>query len=178
MNYQQYPGRQPPAPRQRNLTWAWIGLAAITAVMTVAVVLSAVGRSNRDQSSAAATVPATATETTSKPTTGTATETAETTGTRPAPVAETETVTPSGPDTGMSSGVYQVGVDVRPGRYKTPGPAPDAIIDLCYWARLTDDSGEFDAIIANGMLEGPGSLTINDGEFVDLSGDCTWTFTG
>ncbi|MFD2396084.1 hypothetical protein ACFSVJ_03130 [Prauserella oleivorans] len=49
---------------------------------------------------------------------------------------------------------------------------------FCYWSRNTDDSGEFESIITNGGLEGPGSVTVNDGEFLELSGDCVWTHAG
>jgi hypothetical protein len=56
----------------------------------------------------------------------------------------------------MSGGVYQVGVDVQPGQ-------------------LENDSGDFDAIIANGYTDGSGSVTVNAGEFVELHGDWTWT---
>jgi hypothetical protein len=82
---------------------------------------------------------------------------------------------PAGPATTMGGGVYQVGIDVLAGQYKTTG-SENGI--GCYWARLKNDSGEFDAIIANGNVDGPGSVTINDGEFVDLTGDCTWTKVG
>ena len=97
-----------------------------------------------------------------------------------APSAETAQVEappakPAGPARTMESGVYQVGVDVQAGQYKTTG-SENGI--GCYWARLKNDSGEFDAIISNGNLEGPGSFTINDGEFVELNGDCTWTKVG
>jgi len=81
---------------------------------------------------------------------------------------EAAPVQPVGPATTMQSGTYQVGTDVVPGRYKTPGAS------YCYWARLKDDSGNFESIITNGSLNGPGSLTINVGEFIELSGDCIW----
>lgn len=81
---------------------------------------------------------------------------------------------PAGPAATMGSGTYQVGVDIQPGQYKTDGPK-----DLpCYWARRKDDSGAFESIIANGNLDGPGSVTINQGEFIELSGDCTWAKVG
>ncbi|GAB3749995.1 hypothetical protein [Microlunatus parietis] len=54
---------------------------------------------------------------------------------------------------GLADGTYEVGVDVEPGRYKTV--VPDDSFG-CYWARLKDDSGEFEAIIANENGE-PGS---------------------
>lgn len=78
----------------------------------------------------------------------------------------------------MDSGVYQVGTDVRAGRYKTAGPASDDVLGMCYWARLKNDSGEFEAIISNGAVEGPGSVTVQRGEFVELSGGCVWDRVG
>ena len=86
----------------------------------------------------------------------------------PAPVA-------SGPATTVSDGTYQVGTDMTPGRYKTAGPDGSGALDMCYVSRNKDDSGEFDAIIANQIVEGPGSVTVNDGEFAEFSGGCTWT---
>lgn len=67
---------------------------------------------------------------------------------------------------GLGDGTYEVGVDVEPGRYKTV--VPDDSLN-CYWARLKDDSGELDAIIANANND-PGarvSVTIkkSDGFF-------------
>lgn len=54
---------------------------------------------------------------------------------------------------GLADGTYEVGVDVEPGRYKTV--VPDDSFG-CYWARLKDDSGEFESIITNENGE-PGS---------------------
>lgn len=82
---------------------------------------------------------------------------------------------PAGPATTVGNGTYEVGVDLEPGRYKTAGPSQSSIVPMCYWARHKDDSGEFRSIIANDNLQGPGSLTVKAGEFVEFSGDCTWT---
>lgn len=87
-------------------------------------------------------------------------------------------VKPKGLPATMDAGVYQVGADVRAGRYKTPGPGTGDALGMCYWARLRNDSGEFSAIIANGALEGPGSVTVLRGEFVELSGGCVWDRVG
>jgi hypothetical protein len=84
---------------------------------------------------------------------------------------------PEGPATTITSGTYEVGVDVQPGRYKTSGPPDDDIIG-CYWARHKDDSGSIESIIANANLEGPGSVTINSGEFFEAGGECTWSRVG
>lgn len=92
--------------------------------------------------------------------------------------AEKPPAKPAGPATTMSSGMYEVGVDVQPGQYKTAGPESDQYGIGCYWARHKNDSGEFDALIANDNLDGPGSVTVKAGEFVELSGNCTWTKAG
>lgn len=76
----------------------------------------------------------------------------------------------------MKEGVYQVGVDIPAGRYKTTG-APPGLVDSCYWARMRDDTGDFDSLIANDIVNGPGSVTVKEGEFVKLSGGCIWTLS-
>ena len=47
----------------------------------------------------------------------------------------------------ISTGTYIVGTDIEPGIYF--GIAGDGLFDSCYWARLSDLSGDFDSIIAN-----------------------------
>lgn len=59
-------------------------------------------------------------------------------------------------------GVFEVGVDIQPGTYKSAGP-----VDTDwggYWARLSGTSGEFDDIIANGNPTGPVTVTIADSD--------------
>ncbi|MEU2280369.1 hypothetical protein ABZ614_00115 [Streptomyces sp. NPDC013178] len=87
----------------------------------------------------------------------------------PAPtVTKTVTAKPrqtqdSGPATSFSGeGEYLVGEDIKAGTYKTAGPENEF---GCYWERAKDASGEFDSIIANNNLEGPGRVTLNKGEY-------------
>jgi hypothetical protein len=75
---------------------------------------------------------------------------------------------------GVTAGTYQVGIDIRPGRYKTQGAPPGSVTDICYWGRLKNDSGEFSAVIANELFQGNGVLTTKRGEFLKLTGDCVW----
>lgn len=103
------------------------------------------------------------------------TDPAASTSHAPTPTAAAAPVKPSGPATSIGDGTYQVGTDIAAGRYKTPGPDPDAVIKYCYWARTRDDSGDSAAILANGNTNGPGSVTVKQGEFFTVSGDCTWT---
>lgn len=92
------------------------------------------------------------------------------------PTVEQSPAVASGPatTTGDCSGC-EVGVDLAPGRYKTPGPSDSGPLDMCTWRRSSNDSGEFSAFIAGDVLRGPGGVTLKQGEFVDFSGECTWT---
>ena len=86
------------------------------------------------------------------------------------------TTAAAGPLTSFSSGTWEVGTDIQPGKYKTPGPTGGG---SCYWARLKTTDGSFDSIITNGNPEGPATVTIskNDAAF-ETSGGCTWTKAG
>jgi len=81
------------------------------------------------------------------------------------PVAPTSLGAPAASDTGPRTmgtppsgskilitrdGTYLVGSDIPAGQYRTVVPG-DSI--GCYWARLRNTSGQFDAIIANGIAE-------------------------
>lgn len=77
-----------------------------------------------------------------------------------------------GPVTSFRDGTYLVGVDIAAGEYFTEGPG-DEVFSVCYWSRNTDSSGEFDAIIANGLPEGPSRVTVNEGEYFETTG-CSW----
>lgn len=62
------------------------------------------------------------------------------------------------PAESFGDGTYEVLVDVAAGTYRTTGPASPT--RSCYWARLADSSGEFTAIVTNGIAEGPAVVTI------------------
>ncbi|WP_150241062.1 hypothetical protein [Nocardiopsis quinghaiensis] len=88
---------------------------------------------------------------------------------------EPEVVEEETPST-IGNGVHRVGEDIEPGTYTTDGPNPDDIVPMCYYARLSGLSGEFDDIIANNNIEGPGSLVVQEGDAaLELSGGCEWT---
>ena len=93
-------------------------------------------------------------------------------------------VAPSGPATSVHSSenafggaTYEVGTDIVPGKWKTTGPTGD---DTCYWARLSDTSGSFESINANGNVSGPTTITIGgkDKAVEFRGGGCTWTKVG
>ncbi len=60
-------------------------------------------------------------------------------------------------------GTYLVGVDMYPGIYK--GLAGSGLLSSCYWARLKDLSGGFDAIIANDNSIGQYYVEIRDTDY-------------
>lgn len=71
----------------------------------------------------------------------------------------------------FQAGTYLVGEELTAGTYRTDGSGGS-----CYWERLTNTSGEFEAIITNDIVTGPSTMTVSasDGA-VRFSGDCTWT---
>lgn len=97
----------------------------------------------------------------------------EVTVTEKAKPAVTKTVEPEA-ESAFGPGVYLVGEDVEAGSYKTDGPSTSDILDSCYWARNSDDSGEFDSIIANDNITGPSRVTLAKGEVFETSGECEW----
>ncbi|MFI5612748.1 hypothetical protein [Amycolatopsis sp. NPDC051903] len=88
----------------------------------------------------------------------------------PAPVEAEQSKAQSGQ---VGDGVYHVGSDIPAGRWRTSGPGGG---DLgCYWARERNDSGDFAALITNGLVSGPTTVTVKSGEFLELSGGCSWS---
>ena len=68
---------------------------------------------------------------------------------------------------------------IAPGKYRTNGPGEGSYGG--YWARLKSLDSSLDAIIANGSVDGPTTLTINKTDVaVQFSGndDIAWTRIG
>ena len=70
-------------------------------------------------------------------------------------------------------GVYVVGDDIRPGRWRTTGG------NSCYWARLSGLSGDFNELLANGLPGGQAVVEIrkSDAAF-ETSGCGEWEKVG
>lgn len=66
-------------------------------------------------------------------------------------------------------GTFLVAKDVEPGTYRSEGKGSFG----CHWARLSDTTGESDAIIANGNAEGPAIVKIKDGDKAFQTTGCT-----
>ncbi|MCZ0702429.1 hypothetical protein J2T56_000992 [Natronobacillus azotifigens] len=74
--------------------------------------------------------------------------------------------------TEFGDGIYIVGVDIEPGRYRSEGGSGS----YGYWARLSGFSGGFDDIIANGNPEGSTIVEIDGADQgFETSGNGTWT---
>jgi hypothetical protein len=185
----------PPQPEHRSQGAGPFGLGAPTSPAqpargrrrwlkygTVALVSLLIGAGIGAGGGSAEAGKATAADTKSGPgPTVTVTETAEAEA-EPAPtVTETVTAKPKktkkpGPATSFSGeGEYVVGEDIKAGTYKTTGP--DGGFG-CYWERARNASGEFDAIIANNNLNGPGRVTLNNGEHFKTNRCQEWKRTG
>ncbi|UYQ65629.1 hypothetical protein [Streptomyces peucetius] len=60
-----------------------------------------------------------------------------------------------------------------PGTYTAKGPAD--VSGGCYWARMSDASGDSGSVLTNDMTEGRALVTLNEGEFFTTSGCKPWT---
>lgn len=63
-------------------------------------------------------------------------------------------------------GVFQVGVDMKSGSYKTTGSAD------CYYAVLGDPNGN--NIKSNNITSGPATVTVSESEYFETSGCADW----
>ena len=80
---------------------------------------------------------------------------------------------PGQPGRALLDGIHRVGAEVEPGIYQTVGPS-GTNEGGCYWTR-TDGSG---GVIENGVLTGPGTLTVNLNELVETAGCQPWQKVG
>jgi hypothetical protein len=165
--YGPVPVQQPPKKAKR-FGWPTVLLVAFGSWL-IGFVMALLGGTDTAPTTAEPIAPVTVTET------ETVTETAEA---KPAPTASkaptTKNTTEPKSESTMEEGSYEIGVDAKPGRYKTRVPEDSF---GCYWERTKDDSGDFDSIIANDNVN-PGaraSVTVKRGEFFKSNGCGTWT---
>lgn len=134
--------------------WTVFGVVGLLAVVSVGGALSSSPES-------------TATPGASRTTTETQTETATETETE----TETETATQLAGATGPTipgDGSFEVGVDIKPGKYKSPKPGSGN----CYWARLRDEDNSLNSIIDNNNSSGPSVVTIKRTDKVFETSGC------
>lgn len=73
----------------------------------------------------------------------------------------------------FGDGVFLVGTDIQPGRYRNEGGGS------CYWARLSGVSGDFSEILANDNVSGQAVVDIASSDVAFESVRCgTWTKIG
>ena len=144
--------------KHRWPVWPWLVLTVAGVVVTVVAAIVGSATSTND---AAEPGPATVTVTATRIQTST--------------VRFTVTVAPPPevPATALLDGIHTVGVEVQPGIYQTTGPS-GTNSGGCYWTR-TDGAG---AIIENGVITGPGTLTVNLDELVETAGCQPWQKVG
>ncbi|MCI0559086.1 MAG: hypothetical protein MN733_11365, partial [Nitrososphaera sp.] len=75
----------------------------------------------------------------------------------------------------IEPGMYLLGRDIQPGTYQ--GQAGADISTSCYWVRLSDVSGDFDAIIANDNAIGQFYIQVSENDYA-LQTSCALTRTG
>ena len=138
--------------------WPWLVLTVAGVVVTVvAAIVGTAASTNEtaDSSSARVTVTETQVETST------------------VKVTVTVAPPPEVPATALLDGIHAVGTEVQPGIYQTTGPS-GTNAGGCYWTR-TDATG---GLIENGVITGPGTLTINVTESVETTGCQPWQKVG
>lgn len=143
-----------PTSQPRWPLWPWVVLTGAGVLITVvAAVVGAATSGDRggDQLPPRITVTATQFQTT----------TVNVTVTVPVPPAQ--------PGKALLDGIHRVGTEVEAGVYQTTGPS-GINAGGCYWTR-TDNVG---GVIANGVVNGPSTLTINQDELVETAGCQPW----
>jgi hypothetical protein len=74
---------------------------------------------------------------------------------------------------GVGDGMWLIGQDLPAGTYRSAGPT-ESVVPNCYWERLSDASGSFESILANGNASGPVSVTVSAGEYFQSNGCMPW----
>lgn len=77
---------------------------------------------------------------------------------------------PAAPLTRLEPGTYLVGRDITPGLYQ--GQAGQGVLESCYWARLSEVTGDFDDILAIDNANGTFYVRVLDSDFAFQTG-CT-----
>jgi hypothetical protein len=91
----------------------------------------------------------------------------------PTPQPTLPPTTPAGPLTTFGEGVWEVGVDIVPGKYKTGGD--DGGVMGCYYARKKTGDDSSGDILGQDYSHGPITVTIKDSDgYFDTSGCQDW----
>lgn len=168
---QQYMPPQPvePKPAKGKRRWPWI--VAVPVAFFIGVGVGGVGG---DTTPVASTLQPTIREpgptvTVTAPPAPAVTVTAKPAA-APKPKAKPK---PKAAATFPGDGTYVVGADIKAGTYRSK-PGPDGL-GMCIWQRLSDTSGELDAVIAGDISQGPVTVTIKSGDEAFQTNGCdTW----
>lgn len=146
-------------PKRRWPIWPWLVLAVAGAVVTaVAAVFGTVSGDDPDVTRAAA---------------GQTTLTVVQVETSTVTATVTVAAPPAGPAVQLVNGLHQVGVNVVPGTFRTAGP-DGANGGGCYWTRSSTTTGD---VLDNGVVSGPGTITLALDELVEIAGCQPWALT-
>jgi hypothetical protein len=138
--------------------WPWLVLTgAGVAVTVVAAIVGTAASTNESADGSSTRITVTATE-------------VQTSTVR---VTVTVAPPPEVPATALLDGIHAVGVEVQPGIYQTTGPS-GTNAGGCYYTR-TDATG---GLIENGVVTGPGTLTVSVDEMVETAGCQPWQKVG
>lgn len=145
-------------PKRRWPIWPWLVLAVAGAVVTaVAAIFGTVSDENTDGTRSAA---------------GQSTLTVVRVETSTVTATVTVAAPAAGPAVQLVNGLHQVGVNVVPGTFRTPGP-DGTNGGGCYWSRSTT-TGD---LVDNGVLSGQGTITLAPDELVEIAGCQPWALT-
>ncbi|WP_413755137.1 hypothetical protein [Streptomyces sp. MMBL 11-3] len=129
---------------------------AVLGGLLVGVLIGIVGSAGKDSPPATATVTATATG-------------ADIQAGAASPSTTTGSQQEAAPKGGIpGDGTFLVGKDIEAGTYRSEGKKAYG----CYWARLSDTTGEAGAIIANGNAQGPAIVKVAAGDKAFQTTDC------
>ena len=167
----------PPAKTKRKVPlWGTV----LTGVVCLAIGAGAGGKTGDSSTSAngapvAAGVPSVSVSVSPSPVVTTvfvtASAPAPTKAAAPAPTTAARVVIPG-------DGTYIVGSDIKPGRYKTTGPA-DSSFPNCYWERDRDLDGGVGSIIANDNTQGQTTVQIRSSDAAFKTTGCAdWVKVG
>jgi len=151
----------------------WVLLIAVIGALVFGAAAGASGKKNDTASTSSSQPTATVTATTTATVTK-AGNVAQAAAPVTVTMTKTETPAPTTPTTaasGFSDGTYIVGTDIKPGTYKSPGPAPDGI-GLCYWEEDKNTTDALSKIVDNNNSKGQSVINI------PASGVYSVTFTG
>lgn len=163
-NFQPAPAPAPvvEAKPRKAKRWPWI--VAIVAALFLGMIMGGSSDSGKTATADTKAAPSTVVSTVAAPA---------------STVTQTVTVTPAAPPapTGFGPGTHLT-TKMKPGTYSTEGPSPSPIPN-CYWARLSNTSGELSGIIASGLPQGPATVTIAAGDAAFQTSGCKpWVLQG